>query len=120
MTTTKPNFSSPWAFASGTSLQSTPRWWSNRQALRPLFLRLLDGNDWLHATESELWGYGVSNRHIAEFFCLVARYGADAVEREYFSRPCAICEAPITAANPEPWGAGAGCEACQGGAKHCR
>jgi hypothetical protein len=35
-------------------------------------------------------------------------------------RHCAICEAPITAANPEPWGAGAGCENCQGGAKHCR
>ena len=35
-------------------------------------------------------------------------------------RLCAICEAPITAANPEPWGPDAGCEDCQGGAKHCR
>ena len=33
---------------------------------------------------------------------------------------CSVCEAPITDSNPEPWGEGAGCEACQGGAKGCR
>ena len=36
------------------------------------------------------------------------------------SRACSVCDTPITAANPEPWGIGAGCEACQGGAKDYR
>jgi len=83
----KPNFHSPWSFASGFSAQPTPRWWKKRIQLKPSFLELLDDNGFPHGAESLLWGHGVSNAHIAEFFCLVARYGRDAVTSTYFTEP---------------------------------
>ena len=83
-TAPKPNFSRPWAFASGTSLQPLPRWWKKRQQLRPLFVEVLDRHGYPSTAEHNLWQQGVSSRHIAEFFCLVARYGKDEVFNHYF------------------------------------
>ena len=81
----KSNFSRPWAFASGTSLEPVPRWWNKRNALQNLFQQLLDQDGYPDATQHQLWAQGVSIRHIFEFFCLVARYGQQQVFNHYFS-----------------------------------
>jgi hypothetical protein len=81
----KPNFSHPWGFTRDDSLRTTPRWWRKRRELLPHFLELLDAGGWKQTAEHELWGHGVSSACIAEFFCLVARYGKEQVIGHYFS-----------------------------------
>jgi len=76
---TKPNYENPWSFIT----TDKPRWWKKRQQLQPLFEQLLAENK-LHSAEMTLWQHGVSSRHIAEFFCLVARYGKDEVIEHHF------------------------------------